>query len=309
MSDKQKDLFDDRHEWRDYWDDMPYFYPPTRNTEQRNLVDVTDLQDFCSLKTNQKPIYPVYIISKGRHENPQTARSLESMGIAYKIVIEPSELCLYEKTVDRNNIIVAPENFSQRGNGGIPARNFVMNLSIANGDKRHWILDDNINGFGYQKSGRRVNTKTNGDMFGLCEKYVDKFKNVKMAGIRYRFHHNYVKTPYVINTRIYSCILIDNSIDQEWRGKFNEDTDLSLRVLKEGGCTMLFTWCYCNKAATMTTQGGNTDGVYKETDNRKEFAESLKNQHPDVVKVVKKFGRWHHHVDYSSFKKNQLIKS
>jgi hypothetical protein len=30
--------------------------------------------------------------------------------------------------------------------------------------------------------------------------------------------------------------------------------------------------------------------------------------HPDVAKVVWRFNRWHHHVDYKTFKKNKLIK-
>jgi hypothetical protein len=129
-----------------------------------------------------------------------------------------------------------------------------------------------------------------------------------MAGIRYRFHHNYVKSPYYLNTRVYSCILLDNKVQQRWRGKYNEDTDLSLRILKEGSCTMLFTWCYCNKTASMKMKGGNTDEVYGDTNNRKEFAESLQEQHPDVVKVVWRFDRWHHEVNYKSFRNNVLKK-
>jgi hypothetical protein len=31
-------------------------------------------------------------------------------------------------------------------------------------------------------------------------------------------------------------------------------------------------------------------------------------QHPDVVKITRKWGRWQHHVDYRPFKKNKLIK-
>jgi len=30
--------------------------------------------------------------------------------------------------------------------------------------------------------------------------------------------------------------------------------------------------------------------------------------HPDVAKVVWRFSRWHHHVDYKPFKKNLLGK-
>ena len=38
----------------------------------------------------------------------------------------------------------------------------------------------------------------------------------------------------------------------------------------------------------------------------KAFAESLRDQHPDVVEVVWKFNRWHHQVDYSPFIGNSL---
>jgi hypothetical protein len=32
----------------------------------------------------------------------------------------------------------------------------------------------------------------------------------------------------------------------------------------------------------------------------------LVDMHPDVARVVWKYGRWHHYVDYSQFKKNEL---
>ena len=38
------------------------------------------------------------------------------------------------------------------------------------------------------------------------------------------------------------------------------------------------------------------------------MAQSLQKQHPDVVKVVRKWGRWQHQVDYSAFKKNKLLR-
>jgi hypothetical protein len=36
------------------------------------------------------------------------------------------------------------------------------------------------------------------------------------------------------------------------------------------------------------------------------MAESLREQHPDVVLVTKKWNRWQHHVDYKPFQKNKL---
>jgi len=52
-------------------------------------------------------------------------------------------------------------------------------------------------------------------------------------------------------------------------------------------------------------KGGNED-IYKNgtLDKSKMLAEL----HPDVAKVVWKFNRWHHSVDYRSFKKNELKK-
>tara|TARA_R110000851_G_scaffold47424_1_gene115073 strand:- start:37540 stop:38454 length:915 start_codon:yes stop_codon:yes gene_type:complete len=292
--------------WVNEWVNMPHFVIPTRDTEARNKIDITDVQKIADLNTSKQPKYPIYIISKGRSKYPQTARALEGLGIDYKIVIEPTEYDEYSAVIDKERILTLP--FSDLGQGSIPARNWVLDHSIANGDKRHWILDDNLNGFGYQKGGRRITTKTNGDLFRECEDFVDRYKNIKIAGIRYRFNHNYVKSPYYLNTRIYSCILMDNTIQHRWRGKYNEDTDLSLRVLKDGDCTMLFTWCYCNKAGTLSMKGGNTNTVYGDTDNRKEFAESLKEQHPDVVKVVWRYERWHHEVNYKGFRDNELMK-
>ena len=56
----------------------------------------------------------------------------------------------------------------------------------------------------------------------------------------------------------------------------------------------------------MKMKGGNTDEVYTDGDNRLKFAQSLQRQHPDIVKITKRWGRWHHHVDYRVFKGNKL---
>jgi hypothetical protein len=100
--------------------------------------------------------------------------------------------------------------------------------------------------------------------------------------------------------------LIDNNLPYKWRGRYNEDTDLSLRVLKDGYCTILFNAFLAGKVTTMRMKGGNTDELYVD-DGRKKMADALVELHPDVAKVVWKFSRWHHQVDYSGFKKNKLI--
>jgi hypothetical protein len=117
--------------------------------------------------------------------------------------------------------------------------------------------------------------------------------------------------PFVLNTRIYSCILIRNDIPYRWRGRYNEDTDLSLRALKDGWCTVLFNAFLARKQQTMTAKGGNTEELYKlngQADGRLLMAQSLQQQHPDVVTITRKWGRWQHQVDYRPFKNNRLIR-
>lgn len=251
------------------------------------------------------PKYPVYIISKGRANNCLTARELNKMKVPFKLVIEPQEYEEYKHIAD--NIILLP--FSNLGQGSIPARNFVWEHSINEGHERHWILDDNIEAF-HRLNRNKKNKVTSGTIFKCAEDFTDRYENVAISGFNYFSfcNKNYKIPPFYLNTRIYSCILIKNNIDYRWRGKFNEDTDLSIRVLKDGWCTILFNAFLAGKVTTMRMKGGNTEEVYGDLNNRLEFAESLKKQHPDVVKVSWKFNRWHHHVDYRPFKKNKLIK-
>lgn len=249
--------------------------------------------------------YPVYVISKGRGNNCLTARELKIMGVDFTLVIEPHEYKMYKHITDK--ILLTP--FANLGQGSIPVRNFVWENSISNGNKKHWILDDNIEGF--HRLNRNQKYKLISPVFFRCmEDFVGRYTNVALAGPNY---YSFCKTtdqvpPYYLNTRIYSCILIDNKIPFRWRGKYNEDTDLSLQVLKKGYCTILFNAFLAGKVTTMRMRGGNTDEIYGDTNNRKEFAESLQKQHPDFAKVVWKFNRWHHQVNYKPFKKNKLIK-
>lgn len=252
------------------------------------------------------PNYPVYIISKGRWESRLTSKALDKMNVPYHIVIEPQEYKQYSNVISKDKIYTLP--FSNTGQGSIPARNWVWEHSISVGSKRHWILDDNIAAFNRLNRNYQIKV-TSGTIFKAAEDFVDRYKNIALSGFQYDFFAKAktVLPPFYLNTRIYSCILIKNDIPYRWRGRYNEDTDLSLRVLKDGWVTVLFYAFIQEKAQTMTMGGGNTDELYQD-DGRLKMAESLVKQHPDVVNVTWKFNRWHHHVNYKPFTKNKPIK-
>lgn len=251
------------------------------------------------------PRYPIYIVSKGRADSRLTVKSLERMNVPYYIAIEPQDFDDYSKVLDEKNILVLP--FSNHGLGPGVARNWCWEHSIQLGFKRHWVLDDNIIQFLRLDNNRRIESYT-GTIFAAAEDFVDRFTNVPISGFAYKHFTvpNIKLPPFVINTRIYSCLLIENGCNYRWRGKYNEDTDLSLRVLKDGLCTIQFNAFLQDKIVTQALKGGNTEEFYAKegTYNKSKMLYDL---HPDVTKLVKKYGRWHHYVNYLPFKKNKLI--
>lgn len=252
------------------------------------------------------PRYPVYVISKGRWESRLTVKALVKRNIPHRVVIEPQEYDQYAAVMDPATLLILP--FSNLGQGSIPARNWVWEHSISEGHERHWILDDNIRDFFRLNKNIKYRTDS-GATFRAIEDFADRYTNLALAGMQYEMFvkRKFKWQPFIMNTRIYSCILIKNDLPYRWRGRYNEDTDLSLRALKDKWCTVLFQAFLADKMATMRMKGGNTDELYKD-DGRLKMALSLREQHPDVVKVVHKFGRPHHEVNYKPFKHNRLIR-
>ena len=252
------------------------------------------------------PKYPVYVISKGRWESRLTSKALERMKVPYHIVVEPQEFDNYASVIDKQKILTLP--FSNLGQGAIPARNWVWEHSISINAKKHWIMDDNIYDF-YRLNRNTRNIVQTGTIFKICEDFTDRYENVPISGLNYRFFMVPTDShpPYYLNTRVYSCILIDNTLKHRWRGRYNEDTDLCIRALKDGFCTILFNAFLQEKAGTMTVKGGNTDELYAD-DGRLKMAKSLQEQHPDICTITWKFNRWQHQVNYTVFEKNKLIR-
>ena len=265
------------------------------------------------------PKFPIYIVSKGRANNGLTTRALHEMGVPHYLVVEEDEMELYKEGRCYGEILVMPHIYKaeyelcddlgfSKGTGPGSARNFCIDHSIWKGFDRHWVLDDNIDAFHYLNRNEKFEIRT-GATFKAAEDFVCRYSNVPVAGFNYYSFckKNDAVPPYVLNTRIYSCLLIDNKAGYRWRGRYNEDTDLSLRVLKDGLCTIQFNAFLCGKITTQRMKGGNTEEFYDDEGTLPK-SQMLEKLHPDVAKVVFKFNRWHHQVDYSPFKNNKLMK-
>ena len=265
------------------------------------------------------PRYPLYIISKGRWDSRLTSKALERMGVPYHIVVEDQEREQYAAMIDPAKILILDPAYQRdydacmalepgQSKGSGPARNFVWDHAAKKGADRYWILDDNIRHFYRFHEARRVRANS-GAIFRAMEDFTDRYENVALSGPNYAFYVNDCSSrfpPFVPNTRIFSCILIQTDIPFRWRARYNEDVDLSLRILKAGLCTIQFNAFLQGKVHTQTMRGGNTDELY--ANGTLEKSQMLVRLHPDVARLIWKYDRWHHHVDYRPFRKNNLIR-
>lgn len=274
------------------------------------------MSDPVNLSRTQ-PQFPIYIPSKGRWESRLTVKALDSMGVPYYVIVEDQEYNNYAAVIDKKKIIVLDrayqreyETFDDFGDtkiyGGGPARNMGWDHAIANGFEWHWTMDDNIHHF--QRLNRNLKIRVgDGTVIRCMEDFVLRYRNIGMAGPQYDyFAPRKKKWPaFVTNTRIYSCNFIRCSLPFRWRGRMNEDTDLSLQVLKANWCTVQFNAFLQKKITTQVVKGGNTE-QYKR-DGTLFKSTWLVERHPDVTRMMHRFGRAHHYVDYRQFRKNKLV--
>lgn len=283
-------------------------------TERTSTIWFTQSENYVAPKeliyrsaSNPPPRYPIYIPSVGRADDSRTAIALKAIGVPFRVVVEPLQYEKYAASLGSDVLLVLPDDYSLRNTGSIPARNFIFDHAISEGHARHWVIDDNVRGFLRMNRNRRIPVEGS-SIFRAAEDFTDRFENVAFSGFNYMYlaPDRGKIAPFYLNTRVYSMILVNNAVPYRWRGRYNEDTDICLRALKDGWATILFNAFLGDKAPTLTMKGGNTDTVYATGDKRLEFARSLEAQHPDVAKVVFRYGRWHHEVNYSSFAGNRL---
>ena len=270
--------------------------------------------------SQNNPQFPIYIPSKSRADSRLTSKALEAMNVPYFIIVEKEQYDEYANVIDKKKILILDKKYQDdydtcdslgdtKSKGPGAARNFAWQHAIDNGNKWHWVMDDNIKSFKRYNKNKRI-ACYNGTPFKVMEDFVLRYKNIAMAGPQYtmfvtdRSADKY--PPFTVNTSIYSCNLIRNDVPFRWRGRYNEDTDLSLNMLKANWCTIQFNAFLQEKITTQAVKGGNTEAFYsgEGTLPKSKMQVAL---HPDVSKLKWRFGRWHHLVDYSQFKRNNRL--
>jgi len=143
--------------------------------------------------------------------------------------------------------------------------------------------------------------------------FYDRYQNIGMAGFNYTyFITKSTKKPFFLNTKVYSGMLIKNSLKSRWRLKYNEDVDLNFQVLaNEKQCTIALNTHLIEKISTAAKlKGGNQSELYKGNDPLKKQlkSKSLEVLWPKYVETTVRFGRPHHFVNWRKHFNHPLIK-
>lgn len=286
-----------------------------------------------------QPNYPLYIPTKGRADSRLTSKALDFMRVPHYLVVEPSEVEIYRESIRTWETSVGAKSYAtvlpldmnykntyelcddlglSKSTGPGPARNFAWDHSMGNGFDYHWVMDDNIANFLRLHNNLKIKV-ADGTCFRVMEDFCLRYENVLMAGPNYRSFasQNASMPPFVKNTRIYSCNLIRNDsrwVTGEragqlfrWRGRYNEDTILSLDMLTQGFCTVQFNAFLQDKLRTQKLGGGNT-GEFYAREGTSAKSRMLKEVYPDYTELVWRFQREHHYVNYLPFKDMRLVR-
>lgn len=250
------------------------------------------------------PRFPIFIPTKGRADTRMTMKMFDRLAVPYTVFVEKQEYELYAQHIAPSKIHVLPH----QNKGLTVTRNYIWDYAAERRHEWFWTFDDNIDGL-YRFNHNLKTPCADGTILAVVEDFAQRYDNLAITGLNYFMFvkRKYIIPPYILNTRIYSNMLI-KTFAKDGAGKpyrnvtfFNDDTDLCLRVLKDKWCTVLFNAFLIYKQTTMSVSGGMTD-YYNETNKRLEFVKELQVAHPDVVQLTQKWGRWHHHVDYKGFK-------
>lgn len=253
-------------------------------------------------KQEYKTRYPIYILSKGRHDCCWTAKFFEEDKVDFYLVVETEEYELYRHNFPKANILVMPPENSNKG--AVNTRNWIWTHALQNGFDRHWEFDDNIRCVRRLHAGKRI--KCNANLaISIVEDFTDRYENIAISGFNYTmFVLNDCKYQYFINCHVYSGMLIKNHMPYRWRLSYNADTDLCLQVLHDKWCTVSFNQFAIEKGATMTLKGGNT--ARYQGNGRLKMAKLLEMTWPQYVKTAWRFNRPQHSVSWNKHFKHPL---
>ena len=270
--------------------------------------------------------HDIYIISLGRYEYLDTAKSLEKMKQKFFIVVEPFEFELYKTRMEGwkyGTVLSCGTDFHILKEGSKHVRNWIHHRNISNRSTHYWLLDDNMKGW-FRHHRNQYCKVLDGSCFYYVENMQKHFKNVGICGHSYKSDVPAIdkgRSHLNVNSKVYSSFLIDVKLCKKledgsmnmWRGKYNEDIILCIDSLKLGLSTFTTTQYLVNKMTTGKRKGGNQLDLYK-TKGNKNWDSKLKTDYlmetfidlfkKDLIQYSDRRGKkYHHYVNWKELER------
>jgi hypothetical protein len=258
----------------------------------------------------------IYIISKGR---PQctTAKVLTKMKYPgeWFIVCGNNDNTIEEykrnwgkeriltfdwyKEVKHSNLL---DNFGveKMSSGAVPVRNATRKIALDRGDTRHWQFDDDYVGFYLINKDLKKNHRiVNGKEFEYwLNKIATYAHDAHLINVGFCLGHEaFPSSCKEVSKRVFNAhnMPTDDSF-MPWRGRMNDDLINAMDVFHTGKLEMSFKFLSLVLKPTQKETGGNTD-IYQLSGTVRKTAYAVLID-PRAVKLVIKFGRYHHAVEW-----------
>lgn len=263
----------------------------------------------------KKLINTVYIISKGR-PRCRTARTLEKMGYPgeWFIVCGSNDETIDDYRRNWGDHVIEFDwydeitrtdpldnfGFEDMASGACPARNATRRISRDRGELRHWQFDDDYTAF------KRVNSACTKNVpfedGGDFEEWLLRLATLGLdAGLKnIGFPPASEAFPYLgltFGKRVFNAHnMPSDDLFEPWVARMNDDTINAINVYRHGGFEMSLRCMSMNMPPTQSESGGLTD-IYKAEGTVRKSAYPVLLA-PNAAKLVIKFGRYHHKVDW-----------
>lgn len=264
-----------------------------------------------------KKLNTIYIISKGRPKCT-TARTLTKMKYPgeWFIVCGNNDETLDEYRENWGEHVLVFDwydeitrtdtldnlGFENMASGACPVRNATRAISAARGELRHWQFDDDYNSF------RHVNSD-----LSKCVKFKDgeEFQSWLLALAEFGYSasmrnigfppssETYPDHGKTFGKRVFNAHNLPSTEDLfvPWVARMNDDTINAINCWRNGGYEMSLRCMNMNMPPTQMEDGGLSDIYRAEGTVRKSAYPIL--VAPNAAKLVVRFGRYHHKVDWS----------
>lgn len=269
------------------------------------------------ITNDEKKINTIYIISKGRPQcvTAQTLTRIKYPGKWY-IVVGNNDLELesYKKRWGdriivfdwykevKNTDLMDNFGYDKKASGASPVRNAARKISKENGELRHWQFDDDYLDFSrYNPYLNKNETIKDGRiLFSSMYRIADFANDAKLNNIGFALAtiEGNPQRRHKWGPRVYNAhnLPSDDDLFVEWKGRMNDDTINAVNVWRTGGVEMMVKFLQLRMEPTQKSEGGLTD-LYKEDGTVRKTAYLLL-ACPAFSKLVIRFGRFHHNVNW-----------